>query len=83
MSNDTIYVMVGRSCGKTIALARELEEICKSGKKVVLVEPKYSSRHIEGKRPIDLYVDRGILTPERMERAEQMLRMLLKGESNA
>lgn len=78
--SDTVYVTVGRGSGKTRIQARQIEELMKSGKKVVLVEPKYTSKHIEGKTPVDLYVDQGILSPERMERAEKILSMFLKGK---
>lgn len=77
---DTVYVTVGRSSGKTMLQDRQIKELMKSGKKVVLIEPKCTSRHIEGKPAIDLHVDPGILTPARMERAEQILGMFLKGE---
>lgn len=77
---DTVYVTVGRGSGKTMIQARQIEELTKAGKKVVLIEPKYASKHIEGKRPIDIHVDQDILTPERMERANRMLEMILKGE---
>ena len=77
---DRVYITVGRSSGKTMIQARQIEKLLESGKKVVLVEPKYTSKHIEGKTPVDLYVDPGILSPERMERAEKILSMFLKGE---
>lgn len=79
---DTVYVTVGRRSGKTMIQARQIKELMKSGKKVVLIEPKCTSRHIKGRPAIDLHVDPGILTPERMERANQILDMILKGEQH-
>ncbi len=76
--SDTVYVAIGRRSGKTMIQARQMEELMKSGKKVVIVEPKYTSRHIKGKPCFDdTIVDRDILSRERIERADRMLNMIL------
>ena len=72
--SDTVYVTIGRRSGKTMIQARQMEELMKSGKKVVLVEPKLASKRN------DWLIDRDILDPERMKRAELMLNKILKGE---
>lgn len=77
---DTVYITVGRACGNTSGLLKYYEEVIKSGKKVVLIDPKCTSRHIKGRPIMDMHTDLDILTPERMERANQILDMILKGE---
>ena len=60
--------------------ARQIEELMKSGKKVILVEPKCTSRHVNSQTYANGIVDLDILDPERMKRAEEILNMFLKGE---
>ena len=76
--NDTVYVQIGRGSGKTMIQDRQIEELIKSGKKVVLIEPKLTSKQTRGIRCEDIFTDRDILTRERMERADQILNMILK-----
>ena len=76
--NDTVYVQIGRGSGKTMIQDRQIKELIKSGKKVVLIEPKLTSKQTRGIRCEDIFTDRDILTRERMERADQILNMILK-----
>ena len=80
IDNNAIYVMVGRGGGKTMAWLREIEELVKSGKKVVLVEPKCTTAQTKPVPYSNGVIDWDILTQGQMERAEQISRMFLKGE---
>lgn len=80
MIGDTLYIAVGRKCGRTMDIARELEKVYTTDKKVVIVESKCAPkqpRHL----PYSSLIDMDILSPESMERAEKMLNMFLKGEN--
>lgn len=77
---NRVYVSLGRRCGKTMLQNKYIEELRKSGKEVVLVEPKCVDSKLRGATYAGAIVDLDILSPEQMERAERMLDQILKGE---
>ena len=77
---DTVYVLLGRGCGKTLTRNDMIEALIKSGKKVVLIEPKRFSEQQRSIAYSSVLTDLDILTPEAMARAERILNEVLKGE---
>ena len=83
IDNDVVYVTVGRKCGKIVAQARQIEELIKSGKKVVLIEPKLTTERMKGMPYSSGLIDLDILTPDRIERADKIINAILKPEGDS
>lgn len=77
---DRVCVSLGRLCGKTMLQHKYIEELRKSGKEVVLVEPKCVDSKLRGTTYAGAIVDLDILSPEQMERANRILDQILRGE---
>lgn len=82
MDSDRVYIAVGRGCGKTRMQAKMIEELTKAGKTVVLIEPKCTTNRTKGFTYAGAIIDLDILTPEQMERADRILKEVLKGDNN-
>ncbi|MBO5887510.1 MAG: hypothetical protein J6Q60_05765 [Bacteroidaceae bacterium] len=62
---------------------RIIEELMKSGKKVVLIEPKLTTERMKGMPYSSGLIDLDILTPDRIERADKIINAILKPEGDS
>ena len=76
-----VYVQLGRGCDKLTRRNEMIESLIKSGKKVVFIGSKPTPTRTRGVTYAGAIVDLDILSPERMNRAEQILNEHLKGET--
>lgn len=77
MNNRSIYVYPSRGNGKTYIAHKMIKAYLEAGYEVKIAEPKQTN--LRGFTLAPAIIDVDILTPAQCERAERMLKEILKG----
>lgn len=77
MNNRTIYIHLARGEGKMSLVRERIKKYLEAGYEVKFIEPKQTNPR--GFTLAPAIVDVDILTPAQCERAERMLKEILKG----
>jgi hypothetical protein len=76
-SNRTVYIYPSRFNGKTDLVHELVRTYQEAGYEVRFVDPKHSN--LKGSYFRSVFIDKDVLTPARLERAEKILDDILKG----
>lgn len=73
----TVYIVPARANGKTYTAKKEYLRLLKAGKKLVFMSPK-TSGDLRGSSYESIIVDRDMLSPAQLERAERILDIFME-----